>query len=270
MTVAQLNLKHSWKIPEVCPCCGAQNEVNDSGMVFCPNKLCSQKVVHKILKMTDTWKIKEFGEAIVTNLVADAKLTGLSDCINSVYNGTELPLIAGKNAEKILKNVDSALKTAMPLERFLAAFDLEGFGEDKIKTLVDAGYSTIESIADLDPAEVDKIPGWTEESASKFKTLFNENFDDIRATLTVATISKKVTGSLSGLSFCFTGPDTFKNAKRPALEALIESMGATASSVKKGLSYLVSSETGTGKMEKAEKLGIKIITYEDFYKLINA
>lgn len=270
MTIAQLNSKHTWNIPTVCPCCGSNNEVNESGMVFCPNKSCSQKVVHKILKMTDVWNIKEFGEAIVTNLVTKAKLTGLSDCIDNVRDGMDLVEIAGKNATKILKNVNNALSNPMPFERFLAAFDLEGFGESKIKLLVDAGYTTIDSFANLDPVEVDKITGWSEESAVEFKTLFNESLDDIKWTLANVTIAQKATGSLSGMSFCFTGPDDCKGAKRPALEAMIEGMGATASSVKKGLTYLVSSETGTGKMEKAEKLGINIITYEDFYKLINA
>lgn len=268
MTVAQLNKIHSWNIPEVCPCCGSQTEVNESGMVFCPNKSCSQKVVHKILKMTDTWKVKEFGEAIVTDLVNNAKITGLAECINEVRNATELQTICGKNADKIIKNVNTALSTAMPFERFLAAFDLEGFGESKIKTLVDAGYSSIDSIKSMNPAKVGEIFGWTETSAKDFLDVFMSNLDDINATLPLVTIAAKVTGFLSGLSFCFTGPDDAKGAKRPALEAKIESMGATASSVKKGLSYLVSSEKGTGKMEKAEKLGIKIISYADFYKLI--
>ena len=268
MTIAQLNSKHTWNIPEVCPCCGKPTEVNESGMVFCSNKLCSQKVIHKIIKMTDVWKVQEFGEAIVTNLVKKANLTGLYDCIEATLDGTDLVEICGKNATKIIDNLNKVLKTPMPLERFLAAFDLEGFGESKIKLLVDAGYNTLDQFASLDPAAIGKVNGWSEESASEFINLFNENKDDIMFTSHYVTIAEKATGSLSGLSFCFTGPDDFKGEKRPALEAMIESMGATASSVKKGLSYLVSSEKGTGKMEKAEKLGIKIISYEDFYKLV--
>lgn len=268
MTVAQLNMNHTWNIPEVCPCCGSKTEVNESGMVFCPNKVCSQKVVHKILKMTDNWKIKEFGEAIVTNLVSKAKLTGLSDCIDAIRDGIELREIAGKNADKIIANMNAVLAKPMPLERFLGAFDIEGFGESKIKSLVDAGYS-IDDMVNLNPSKVGEINGWSKESAAEFKELLNDTISDVNGMLNFVTIAQKAAGSLSGLSFCFTGPDDCKGAKRPDLEAMIESMGATASSVKKGLSYLVSSETGTGKMEKAEKLGINIITYEDFYKLIN-
>ena len=56
-------------------------------------------------------------------------------------------------------------RSSMPLERFLAAFDLEGFGESKIKLLVDAGYNTLDQFASLDPAAIGKINGWSEESA---------------------------------------------------------------------------------------------------------
>ena len=38
MTVAELNKKHNWKVPEKCPACGADFVVDDSsGTIFCPN-----------------------------------------------------------------------------------------------------------------------------------------------------------------------------------------------------------------------------------------
>ena len=86
-----------------------------------------------------------------------------------------------------------------------------------------------------------------------------------------AAEEEKKEGKFSGLSFCFTGPNDYEpSEKRKLLEEKVAQLGGTVESVKNGLSYLVSSETGTAKMVKAEKLGIATITYEEFYKMMEA
>ena len=37
MFASELAKKYNWGLPTVCPCCGVNLEVNDSGEVFCPN-----------------------------------------------------------------------------------------------------------------------------------------------------------------------------------------------------------------------------------------
>ena len=131
MTIAQLNSKHTWNIPEVCPCCGKPTEVNESGMVFCSNKLCSQKVIHKIIKMTDVWKVQEFGEAIVTNLVKKANLTGLYDCIETTLDGTDLVEIPRLIFSRLLQSSNASLQSTPPF----TAKDLRLTGSENFMVL---------------------------------------------------------------------------------------------------------------------------------------
>ena len=75
-------------------------------------------------------------------------------------------------------------------------------------------------------------------------------------------------GSLSGLSFCFTGELSMKRSQ--AEQLVKEHGGTTKSSVVKGLSYLVTNDTASGssKNKKAAQLGIPVIDETAFMKLL--
>jgi len=70
---------------------------------------------------------------------------------------------------------------------------------------------------------------------------------------------------LSELSFCFTGT---LSQKRSYFEDLVKSNSGVISSVSKSLSYLIAGSDCGSKLDKATKLGIKIISEEDFMKMI--
>ena len=76
---------------------------------------------------------------------------------------------------------------------------------------------------------------------------------------------------IGGKSFCFTGE--LNTMKRADAEQLVKKNGgSTKSSVTKDLSYLVTNDTGSGssKNVKAAKLGIPVITEEEFLKLLES
>jgi DNA ligase (NAD+) len=74
---------------------------------------------------------------------------------------------------------------------------------------------------------------------------------------------------LEGMSFCFTGK--LETMKRAEAEQLVRDHGGEAkSSVVKNLSYLVTnSDELTTKFKKAQAQGTKIVTEEEFLKMIN-
>jgi DNA ligase (NAD+) len=73
-------------------------------------------------------------------------------------------------------------------------------------------------------------------------------------------------GSLTGMSFLITGT---LPVKREFAKDFIESHGGKfLSGVSSKLNYLVVGEDPGSKLEKAEKLGVKIITWEDLQKII--
>lgn len=275
MLAAELAKKYNWGLPTTCPCCGFDLEVNDSGEVFCPNDNCAKKVEHSILKMSNKWNVLEIGPRIVEDFVKEANIQSLAQFLREIDNPI-LDSIAGKNAEKIRKNIKAAMAKKRTLANFISAFDIEDFGERRLQTLVDAGYNTIESFFErANPRDISNIKGWTLESGIKVLQALQDIENDLREVAQLCNIGEEekveVDGKLSGLSFCFTGSNDFKpEEKRKLLEEKVAKLGGAVESVKNGLSYLVSSETGTAKMVKAEKLGIATITYEEFYKMMEA
>ena len=273
MFASELAKKYNWGLPTVCPCCGVNLEVNDSGEVFCPNDSCAKKIEHAIIKMSNKWNVLEIGPRIVEDFVKEANIKSLAQFLREI-DSPILDNVAGKNAEKIRKNLKAAMSTKRTLANFISAFDIEDFGERRLQTLVDAGYNTIESFFEKANArDISNIKGWTLDSGIKVLQALSEIKKDLLEVSKLCNIGEeeKKEGKFSGLSFCFTGPNDYEpSEKRKLLEEKVAQLGGTVESVKNGLSYLVSSETGTAKMVKAEKLGIATITYEEFYKMMEA
>lgn len=261
--------EHNWNMPTVCPVCKSDLKIDESGRLYCPNEKCSKKVEHKILKMSNSWNIKGLGPKIIEDLVGPAKITNLNDFFDNIFCHSDLDYICGKNADKIRKNIKSL--PVMSVQKYLSAFDIEGFSEKKIASAVAAGWN-INNIVSLSD-----VKGWTEESSKEFNIKIQENFDDILKCLqfvkvegiNISTSSSKEekTSNLSGLSFCFTGAMEYK---RSDLEKMVVDNGGEVSSVNKNLSYLVCSDlsSNSSKAVKARNLGIKMITPDEFLNMI--
>lgn len=275
MNIVELAKTHKWNLPTVCPVCGATLEINSSGVVFCPNKECEQKVLHKIGKLTGVWNVLEIGPSIIKDFVRAEKIKSNYEFLTKLKNDS-LDTICGKNAEKIRRNFDKIMSKPMKTADFVASFDLDGYGRRSIQSLVDAGF-TLDKLLINTPENANAIAalkGWTIDSATELLGLIDENREDICKCYKLISLDDKVEtvdGKFNGLSFCFTGSNDFKpEEKRKVLEQAVVDNGGKVDSVKAGLSFLVSSETGTAKMVKAEKLGIKTISYEEFYKMLEA
>ena len=266
MTVAALAKKYKWNMPTVCPSCGADLQVDDSsGRVYCPEVSCPQKVEHKIMKMSNEWGVLGLGPAIIESLVTQVKIKSLSEFFDNVFGKKDLDAICGKNADKIRKNLTNILATPMTTAKFLAAFDLEGFGEKKIQTAVDAGWR----ITNPD-IRLGSVFGWTNESAFDFNSKVQYDIVDIKSLLVRVKIQDNQEsggGKLDGLSFCFTGA---MELKRSDLEKMVIDNGGKVAGVSKTLSFLVCQDldTSSGKGEKARKLGVKMITPDEFLKMV--
>ncbi|MFA7219766.1 MAG: BRCT domain-containing protein, partial [Synergistaceae bacterium] len=77
----------------------------------------------------------------------------------------------------------------------------------------------------------------------------------------------KASNKLDGKSFCFTG--SFDSPTRKEMENIVLENGGKISSVSKNLTALVwDGEIMKGKYDKAQKLGVNVITQEDFLKMV--
>ena len=269
-------------LPTVCPCCGGDLTITESGFVECQNMSCKNKVKHMFAEFFTKLEVEGAGEGFIENLAVEKKtITEVLQMTNTdFYN-----VIMSKNGYKIHMNLHKALAKPMTLAKFVSLFDLRGFGEKKFLDLdqlepfkgvyeepeaVLAGV-TAEDLKKHHPASMvseDVIAKFAFEFCLKREDMVNA----IKTGLVKLEASKKVEvkdGKLTGKSFCFTGKAEAIGS-RSKCEELVIANGGTISSVKKGLSFLVTDDTesGSSKNKKAKELGIPVITSFEFKAMI--
>ena len=265
------------KFPQKCSACGS-DLLDTPSRLYCPNKNCSKRVLHQIFKWIECADIRDLGDALVTALFSDKKLT----CISDIYSLTEEILTPYfLNEESMAKEKDSLgaknvvasikSKTKLGLAQFVAGFDIEGIGESMVEKVIEGGFDTLEKMLSAAAEDFEKVYGFAEITAATFAQGLAENADEMRSLVAsgAVTIKEAKSGALAGKSFCFTGE--LRTMKRADAEALVKEKGGSAkSSVTKDLTYLVTNdkESGSGKNAKAAKFGIAIINEEEFLKLV--
>ena len=263
--------------PYTCEVCGAKL-VDEGSRLFCPNKKCSKRLLHQLLKYQQVVDIRDLGETLITSLFKDGRLKSISD-IYSLQVEDLIPYFLNEEsmesdkkslgAEKVYNSIQSHRN--MKLATFVGAFDIEGIGETSAQKLVDAGFNTLELLLSARADQISAVYGFADIMASTIVEGLAENAEEMRSLIESGTIILELEGGglLAGKSFCFTGE--LLTMKRADAEALVKKNGGSnKSSVTKDLSFLVTNDTtsGSSKNVKAAKLGIPVITEEEFLQLL--
>ncbi|MEE1058590.1 MAG: NAD-dependent DNA ligase LigA [Treponema sp.] len=264
-------------IPSNCETCGT-SLINEGTRLYCPNKSCSKRVLHQLLKWVQVVDIRDLGETLVNSLFEKKVVQSISDIYKlnvetlTPFFLNEESIAAEKKslgAEKVIKSIENHKNIS--LEAFVAGFDIEGIGETTVEKLVSAGFNSLEKLLNASVDEVASVYGFAEIMAKTFVNGLKENAEEMKnLSSTYVNIIKKEAGALSGKSFCFTGE--LVTMKRADAENLVKNAGGSCkSSVTKDLSYLVTNDTtsGSSKNVKAAKLGIPIISEKEFLQMIN-
>ena len=282
MVINEFNWDYSGlKMPEVCPVCGADLEILENGEVRCTNELCSQKVAHKINTFFDVMDIKGAGPAYYEAAAKDCK--NLNDFLAGIESGDEASIkwAGGVNGIKVRKAIKNTLSNPISISKYLALFDLEGFGVRKFsllegtklfKSFIDNPENWLDSFYEGNKPLPEVVKGMKDDQKNElYKKLIRSkvDIDNCRKYFTFASSSiiEKKEGNLSGLSFCFTGAMAYKRAD---LEKMVTDNGGEVKGVSKGLSFLVQADPSStsSKSEKAKQLGTKIISPEEFLSMI--
>ena len=269
-------------LPTVCPCCGGNLTITESGFVECQNMSCKNKVKHMFAEFFSKLEVEGAGEGFIENLAVEKKtITEVLQMSNTdFYN-----VIMSKNGYKIHMNLHKALAKPMTLAKFVSLFDLRGFGEKKFldldqlepfKGVYEDPEAVLAGVTAQDLKKHHPASMVSEDVIAKFAFEFCLKREDmvnaIKTGLVKLEAAKKVEvkdGKLTGKSFCFTGKAEAIGS-RSKCEELVIANGGTISSVKKGLSFLVTDDTesGSSKNKKAKELGIPVITSFEFKAMI--
>ncbi len=264
--------------PKKCAACGS-NLVDDGTRLYCPNKDCSKRILHRIEKWINVLDIRDFGTTLVKELFEAHKIRSIIDMyllteedITPFFLNEESISKEKKSlgAEKVIKSIKA--HNNVKLETFIAGFDIEGIGETLLEKLTVSGFDTLEKLFAASEEEIASVNGFGSITAKTLVQGLAENIEEMKQLLDKGFISikeKQQDGALSGKSFCFTGELSIKRAE--AEKMVKEKGGIIKSSVVKGLSFLVTNDvtSGSSKNKKASQLGIPVIDEATFMSLVN-
>ncbi len=268
------NTEGIFEIPLVCPSCGSTVEKTDESALRCDNPDCPQQIVRNLIHFASrgAMNIEGLGEAVVMQL-ADKEL--IRDVADIYYLTKEDILTLEGFKDKSANNLITAIENskANNLDKLVFAFGIRNVGEKAARMLCEE-FKTIENLINASAEDIIKIDGFGGIVAQSVVNYFaNENVHRIIGRLKdkgvnttfVSTVESEV---LKGRTIVVTG--TLPTLSRDAAEKLItDNGGKAASSVSKKTSYVLAGEKAGSKLDKANRLGIPVITEEEFLNMIN-
>ena len=263
-----------FKMPANCPVCGDNLARMDTDVILrCTNKNCparSREYLYFFVSKK-AFNIDGLGPKIVDQLVEN----GLVYLAHDLFDLKEGDLLLIKRfKEKSSSNIVSAIERSkkIPLARFIYALGIRHVGEE---TAIDLAqyFGGIDNIKKASVEDFKNIPDIGEivakELHSWFKSRSNIDFiDKILGKGIVVVKPEKQGAKLRGRTFVFTG--TLEKLTRQEGERKVRMLGGNASSsVSSETDYVVSGKNPGSKHDKAKKLGIKILSEEEFLKMIS-
>lgn len=267
----------------VCPSCGAKAEIavrDEIEIAFCPNISCpAQKNRYfQFVASRDVLDITGMGPAVVNAFINEGYLDKLPDIYHlDRYRDqmTQLPGFGVKAAEKLLAAIERS--KGQPMHRVITSLGIQGCG-NHVGKILESTYPDIHAIGRATQEELVALDGIGAITANAIVTWFrNPENEKIIAQLQEAGVTmvsavygeEKEAGSLEGLSFVLTG--TLSSMTRNEAKQLIEGKGGLVmSAVSKNTSYLIAGEKSGSKLEKAQKLGVDILSEEKFLAMLKA
>jgi DNA ligase (NAD+) len=263
-------------IPERCPVCGSR-VVREEGEVAarCIGLNCPAQVQERIRHFASrgAMDIEGLGEKNVGLLYSKGLISHFEDIYRLKKEDLlVLPRFAEKSAQNLIEAIERSKRTT--LSRFLYGLGIMHVGEYAAKLLA-KNFGRLEDMYHVRPERITEIRQMGEKIARSVSDFFNDP-ENLQTMKTLASLGLKITNPdfeakkkekppLEGLTFVITGT---LPRPRKEVEDMIESLGGyTSSSVSKSTDYLVVGEDPGSKLQKADALGVKRISYDELVKI---
>ncbi|MEG1546252.1 MAG: NAD-dependent DNA ligase LigA, partial [Bacteroides sp.] len=262
-----------------CPECGSPLiRYEGESAHYCPNETaCSPQIRGKIEHFISrkAMNIDGLGPETIELFYDLGLIKNVADLYTlKVEDISKLERMGNKSAEKIIFGIEKS--KIVPFERVLFALGIRFVGETVAKKIVKA-FSSIENIEQASLDELIHVDEIGERIAQSIILYFrNEVNQRLIANLKAAGLQMKAeeidksnySDKFAGLSIVISG--VFTHHSRDEYKEMIEiNGGKNVGSLSAKTSFILAGDNmGPSKLEKAEKLGIRIINEEDFLKLI--
>ena len=263
-----------YEAPKYCPACNSllvtrEGEVN----LYCESRNCSQQTCAKIEYWVskDAMDIDNIGPSVIQQLYDNKFISNALDLYRlSMQDFMQLENTQEKSAYNMYNAIQESKNCT--LKRLLTALSIRHVGKETAE-LITQEFSTLEQIKNAtidDLAGIDGIGLKIAESVYEFfHSKENENLLKELNELGINPISNEQPKSniLNGKTFVLTG--TLQNMTRDEASEIIKQHGGkTSSSVSKKTNFVLAGENAGSKLDKAQDLGVIILTEEEFLKMI--
>lgn len=270
--------EREFRMPANCPECASAVQ-KDEGQVAirCVNAQCPAQVRRRIEHFASrgAMDIEGFGEAIVTQLVANGLVHDVADIYS--LNAEKLSKLE-RVGEKSIRNLLQAMETSKtrPLWRLIFALGVLHVGVTSSRALA-SHFRSVERLMNSSADELQRIPDVGEVVGASIHAFFQEPANrDVIARLSAAGVrmvddspAPSTDGTASpfaATTWVITG--TLSQPRDEIAETIIARGGKVSGSVSKKTSYLLAGEDAGSKLEKAMKLGVRVIDEAEFAKML--
>ncbi len=264
--------------PKHCPVCGSSVARDEGEVAYrCIGLNCEAQVLEKIKHYASrhAMDIEGLGEKNVELLYSQGLIRHFVDLYRLKKDQLlALPRFAEKSAQNLIDAIETSKTTK--LARFLFALGILHVGEFAAKQLA----KNFEKLDDLYRIEADRVMAikqMGEKLAASISGFFSEK-ENLRTLEDIKKLGLKLTnpdfaaardeqkGPFDGMTFVITGT---LSKPRDKFEAMVEQNGGRAAgSVSKKTSYVLAGSDAGSKLEKAKALGVKVLTEEQFMKMV--
>lgn len=273
--------------PAKCPSCAAPVEKEPDGpYIRCQNPQCPAQLRERLLAFVsrNNMYVEGLGEAIVDQLIAAGKLKTFADLYrltaddiagltseNEQNGKTVVRRVGEKTAAKVVTNVEAT--RAFGLDRLLAGLGIRHVGS-RVAHVLASHFGSLDAIAAADTAALASVHEIGDVIAQSVHDFFASDAGrSTVAALKAVGVDPKFAKPavadqpLLGKTVVVTG--TLAKFDRSEIEKMIVDLGGKAAgSVSKKTSFVVAGENAGSKLEKAQSLGVEVISEADFLKRI--
>ena len=270
--------KHSkegtYKLPDFCPSCGARVSREEGEVALrCTNDSCPAQLLRIIIHFCsrDAYSIEGLGEANVKQFVENSLIKSPVDIFKlTAEDIMKCDGFKETSANNIIRAIEKS--KANDLSKFIFALGIRHIGAKNAAAL-SAHFGNIDNIISAGREEIGAIDGFGDIMARSVEEFFSvednikmiEQFKALGLNMNSNVVLKD--SRFKNMTFVLTG--TLTEFKRSDASAIIEQFGGkTSSSVSKKTTYVLAGEQAGSKLDKANALGVKVISEEDFKQMI--
>ena len=263
-----------YHLPETCPVCGAPvSRDPDGAAVRCTGAECPAQLLRNLTHFAsrDAMDIEGCGPAVIQQLVDNGLVRNAADLYSlHVDEVAGLERMGAKSAANLISAIEKSRSN--DLGKLLFALGIRQVGAKAAQVLA-ARFGSLDALAAATEEELTEIPdvgGITARYITEWMAQ-PQSQDLIRrlkeAGVNMTATRKQVDQRFAGMTFVLTG--TLEHFDRKAAEAMITDRGGKASgSVSKKTTYVVAGEAAGSKLQKAQSLGIPVLTEAEFADML--